>query len=666
MGWFFRPDRLVAVPNALTGPVGSRVDLKLLEAGLFSKVDVTGHAVGVVLDPAVAHFDQMTGVVRLVSPGRTVIRFQMGNLKTAVALEAVAAANPEKITIEPHRVELGVGTTAHLKLVGHYKDGSKADLTAAAEWKLHSDQVVCARGGLLEGLAPGAATISARYRANPDSPCLEATANVSVSRIDATSLEIAVEPLPVGVGRGSRLQIDAVAADGKRYSLLESSQLKTAVGPSSLASVHGSILRGDQAGQGLLSATFATGLKAQQDFAVVAIPGLDQLEVHPNKLNLVVGEITDLSSKRPFWWRERGIAPGHGFQGDRLHAEITAAEETAVEWSLDWLTRHQLPDGSWSLKGYTHRCTDATCSGPGIIDADSAATAMGLLPFLAHGETGKRAQVVSSGLAWLVRHQKPDGDLSAGTERQMYAHALATMALCEAFGMTGDQRVGAAAQAAVDFIAAAQNRQTGGWRYHPGEEGDTSVMGWQIMALKSAQLAGLKVANPTMESAGKFLGSVAQGPHGGQFAYSPGQPPTPAMTAVGLLCRQDLGAKRDDPLMTDGVNYLLANLPDAASRNLYYWYYATMVMHNMGDHPWEVWNGKMRWQLVETQNVDPNHCARGSWDPNGPTADPWGGHGGRHMITSLSVLTLEVYYRYLPLYSRDGPSALPGTATGTK
>ncbi len=486
MGWFFRPDRLVAVPNALTGPVGSRVDLKLLEAGLFSKVDVTGHAVGVVLDPAVAHFDQMTGVVRLVSPGRTVIRFQMGNLKTAVALEAVAAANPEKITIEPHRVELGVGTTAHLKLVGHYKDGSKADLTAAAEWKLHSDQVVCARGGLLEGLAPGAATISARYRANPDSPCLEATANVSVSRIDATSLEIAVEPLPVGVGRGSRLQIDAVAADGKRYSLLESSQLKTAVGPSSLASVHGSILRGDQAGQGLLSATFATGLKAQQDFAVVAIPGLDQLEVHPNKLNLVVGEITDLSSKRPFWWRERGIAPGHGFQGDRLHAEITAAEETAVEWSLDWLTRHQLPDGSWSLKGYTHRCTDATCSGPGIIDADSAATAMGLLPFLAHGETGKRAQVVSSGLAWLVRHQKPDGDLSAGTERQMYAHALATMALCEAFGMTGDQRVGAAAQAAVDFIAAAQNRQTGGWRYHPGEEGDTSVMGWQIMALKGA------------------------------------------------------------------------------------------------------------------------------------------------------------------------------------
>ena len=107
-----------------------------------------------------------------------------------------------------------------------------------------------------------------------------------------------------------------------------------------------------------------------------------------------MGEIADLSSKRPFWWRERGIAPGHGFQGDRLHAEITAAEETAVEWSLDWLTRHQLPDGSWSLKGYTHRCTDATCSGPGIIDADSAATAMGLLPFLAHGETGKHARVV--------------------------------------------------------------------------------------------------------------------------------------------------------------------------------------------------------------------------------------------------------------------------------
>ncbi len=276
-----------------------------MKAGLFSKVDVTGQAVGVVLDPAVARFDQMTGMVHLVGPGGTVIRFQMGALKTDVTLEAAAEGNPEKITIEPHSVDLGVSTTARLKLVGEYKDGTKADLTAAAEWKPQNDKIVFAMGGFLEGLAPGASTISARYRATPDSHYMEATANVGVSKIDVKSLAIAVEPLPVGVGRGSRLHVDAVAADGKHYSLLESSQLKTEIGPSYLASVHGSYLRGDQVGHGQLSATFGDGPSATKPLVVASMPGVERLEVHPDKLDprerldLVVGEIADLSIVSP-------------------------------------------------------------------------------------------------------------------------------------------------------------------------------------------------------------------------------------------------------------------------------------------------------------------------------------------------------------------------------
>ena len=30
--------------------------------------------------------------------------------------------------------------------------------------------------------------------------------------------------------------------------------------------------------------------------------------------------------------------------------------------------------------------------------------------------------------------------------------------------------------------------------------------------------------------------------------------------------------------------------------------------------------------------------------------DQWSPQGGRHMITALSCVTLEIYYRYLPLY----------------
>ena len=163
-------------------------------------------------------------------------------------------------------------------------------------------------------------------------------------------------------------------------------------------------------------------------------------------------------------------------------------------------------------------------------------------------------------------------------------------------------------------------------------------------------MAGLNVGGSSLDWAGKFLDSVAKGYHGGQFGYQPGQEPTPAMTAVGLLCRQYLGAKRNDPLMAEGSEYLLAHLPERGFRNLYYWYYATQVMHNVNDQQWDVWNRKMRRLLLETQNVGTSSCAFGSWDPDGPAKDQWGSQGGRLMMTSLSALTLEVYYRYLPLY----------------
>ena len=118
--------------------------------------------------------------------------------------------------------------------------------------------------------------------------------------------------------------------------------------------------------------------------------------------------------------------------------------------------------------------------------------------------------------------------------------------------------------------------------------------------------------------------------------------------------------------MTDGTQYLLAHLPEPSFRNLYYWYYASMVMHNIYDQPWDTWNRKMKRLLVESQNVDSHRCARGSWDPDGPTKDQWGSQGGRLMMTSLSALTLEVYYRYLPLYAKRRPARPASTATDKK
>ncbi|MGC4004179.1 MAG: hypothetical protein QM811_14095 [Pirellulales bacterium] len=225
---------------------------------------------------------------------------------------------------------------------------------------------------------------------------------------------------------------------------------------------------------------------------------------------------------------------------------------------------------------------------------------------------------------------------------------MATITLCEAYGMTQDQKIGYSAQAALDYIQSAQNPK-GGWRYKPrAADTDTSVVGWQIMALKSGVMAGLQVNPIVLEKAKTDLKTAASGYKGGRFAYMPGRAATPAMTGAGLLCMQYLGTERDDPLLAEGIEYLMKNPPDAGRPNIYYWYYATQVLHNIPGPEWEAWNRKIRRVLVERQ--ESQGCRKGSWDPRG---DQWGDNGGRLMVTALSCLTLEVYYRYLPLYKLD-------------
>ncbi len=225
----------------------------------------------------------------------------------------------------------------------------------------------------------------------------------------------------------------------------------------------------------------------------------------------------------------------------------------------------------------------------------------------------------------------------------------------------------------MNFIVAAQNKNDNGWRDNPGDPGDTSVTAWQIMALKSAQLAGLKVdggagaGGSALEKAGKWLDLVKTGPHDSQFQYQPGTGATPTMTAVGLLGRQHLHAKRSDPAMVEGVKYLMHNMPDVKVRNIYYWFYSTQVLHNYGGYEWDTWNRDMRKVLISTQTKDSNRCANGSWDPDNPAKDQWAPQGGRLMLTALSCLTLEVYYRYLPLFKEDAKEKRrrrPGGRTG--
>ena len=233
----------------------------------------------------------------------------------------------------------------------------------------------------------------------------------------------------------------------------------------------------------------------------------------------------------------------------------------------------------------------------------------------------------------------------------MYVQGLASICICEAAAMNpDDKQLRQLAAAAVKFIERAQHSR-GGWRYRPDEPGDTSVVGWQIMALHSAREGGTKVASDRLKDAHNFLNSVDS--EGGAFyAYMPREPARNSMTAVGLLCRMYLGWKRDHAGLQTGVKHLASVGP--SRDDMYYNYYATQVLRHHGGELWNQWNLRMREQLVTSQIVE--GAGAGSWD----VTDPHGYAGGRIYQTALSILTLEVYYRYLPLY-KDFAAAADAT-----
>jgi hypothetical protein len=331
---------------------------------------------------------------------------------------------------------------------------------------------------------------------------------------------------------------------------------------------------------------------------------------------------------------------------------------------LDFLARHQNSDGRWSLHRFHEGKSYASDVGIAQMQADTAATGLSLLAFLGAGYThrdGKYRDVVAGGLQHLIEHQKPDGDLFSGGSKYvwLYSHGIAAIALCEAYGMTRDEQLRGPAQRAVDFIVAAQHPTQGGWRYAPQTGSDTSVSGWQVMALRSGELAGLNIPPTVYDGVRRWLDTAHPPRNPALYVYRPTstqehqRQPSNAMTAEGLVMRLYTGWSPGDPAMLRGAEYLQQNLPrygtvERKTRDLYYWYYGTQAMFHVKGPGWEAWNNRMRDLLSQTQVQE--GPLRGSWNPGGAIPDRWGDAGGRMYVTTMSLLILEVYYRHLPLY----------------
>ena len=328
----------------------------------------------------------------------------------------------------------------------------------------------------------------------------------------------------------------------------------------------------------------------------------------------------------------------------------TKESEAAVAMGLKWIANHQNPDGSWSFD-HTLDGRRCNCGNVGHHKTSfNGATAMALLPFLGAGNTHKKGEYkkqVEAGLYYLTRSMKVNGATGDPTDTggRMYSHGLCAITLTEAFAMTKDRQLMAPAQMSLNFIVYAQDPVGGGWRYKPRQAGDTSVVGWQLMALKSGHMAYLNVPKNTIAGTYKFLDSVAAN-SGATYGYtSPGA--GQATTAVGLLCRMYLGWKQDEPALQRGVEQLDKWGPSAG--NMYYNYYATQVMRHHGGPLWDKWNKTMRDSLVAAQVPGKGHDA-GSWSMGN---DHGSRSGGRLYNTALATMILEVYYRHMPIYAQQ-------------
>lgn len=347
------------------------------------------------------------------------------------------------------------------------------------------------------------------------------------------------------------------------------------------------------------------------------------------------------------------LPSGGGLQGRSAEsrAKLAAAyggtpgSEAAVERGLKWIIQHQYPDGGWRLRFHDGPC-DGRCRHEGMSESVEAATALSLLSLLGAGYTsrsGRYQKEVRAGIDFLlgrIRENRFGGSLNRG-DHGMYAHALATMALSEAFALTQESGLAGPVLSTKTYIENAQGPD-GGWRYVPGRVGDMSVTGWHLMALKSCQLAGFETDADVWKKSQGFVDSMAVSSKSYyRYGYERrGDEPT--STAIGLLMQMYFGWPRDHMSLAEGAMYLAEEGP---SRNdVYFNYYTTVLLHHRRGKYWPEWNQRVRDHLIATQSRKGHEA--GSWH----FRNEFGNVGGRLYSTAMAIMTLEVYYRFMPLY----------------
>jgi hypothetical protein len=323
-----------------------------------------------------------------------------------------------------------------------------------------------------------------------------------------------------------------------------------------------------------------------------------------------------------------------GAENAPIEAEINPRLEEAVRKGFEYLRRQQKPDGAF---------------GQGRFGQHVGVTSLCAISLMADGNLpgrGEFGECVQKALDFVLDHSTETGLLvSDETHGPMYGHGFAALFLGEIYGMNQqDDRVRDALVRAVQLIVSSQNDE-GGWRYNPvPDDADVSVTICQVMALRSARNAGIKVPKSTIDDAIRYVRACQNADGGFRYMKDLGGSAWPR-TAAGVASLFYAGVYEDQSIER-GLDYLKQNafprggggFTGGFSQPHYFYghYYGVQAMYLAGGDRWRTWWPAIRDELLAKQNPD------GSWsDPQG---DAYG--------TAMALIVLQMPKRYLPIFQR--------------
>jgi len=321
-----------------------------------------------------------------------------------------------------------------------------------------------------------------------------------------------------------------------------------------------------------------------------------------------------------------------------IENEMDQPTRDAIKKGLDWLHKNLQDDNS--LRG-------AGGQSAGIVGlAGLAFMASGSMP--GDGPYGKDVDRV---LDYVLKNCQPTGLVAAPSDGSpMYGHGFATLFLAEVYGMTQREDVGEKLHKAIKLIVSTQsddptNPKAGGWRYQPiKSDADISVTICQVMALRAARNAGVKIPlDPTINKAIMYV-KASQDPDGG-FMYTLGSggsafPRSAAGAACLFYMRSGNSFEKE---IDNAIKYLKQHLPnrnDGEGHFYYGNYYATQAMFMAGGDAWKAYWPAIKKALLDRQGKGGD----GSWQD--------GEGGGPVYSTSMALIMLQVPNRLLPILQK--------------